>query len=261
MNCNDIAPLVADYLRGTLEKTSREKMDVHLSGCAKCQEELRSMQRVWTDLSSLPEAAPSAGLDFRIQALIEGYREGMDRAEREPQSTRGGSHWLEWIWPARSAPRFAIALALVAVGSLLGLALGRPGPNSISPAPKSNPAIAQLRDEVSSMKQLVMLSLLQQQSASERLQGIGWSYRMERVDDRVFTALLNALDSDPNVNVRLAAVDALHQFSSDAAVRKGLLHSLSAQESPLVQIELINLLVELKEKDSAPVLNQLLREP
>jgi len=107
------------------------------------------------------------------------------------------------------------------------------------------------------MKQLVTLSLLQQQSASDRLRGVEWSYRLAPPDEQVLSALLRALDSDPNVNVRLAAVDALHQFGADSAVRKGLLRSLEVQRSPLVQFELINLMVDLKEKGSVPVLKEL----
>src|SRR5438128_11544340 len=81
-------------------------------------------------------------------------------------------------------------------------------------------ALAQLREEMSSMKQLVTLSLLQQQSASDRLRGVEWSCRLAQPDEHVLSALLRALDSDPNVNVRLAAIDALHRFASDATVRQ-----------------------------------------
>ncbi len=261
MNCNDIAPLVADYFRGSLDKPTVDRIDLHVSDCAKCREELRGMQRVWAGLSALPGATPSPGLDLRIEALIEGYRDGMQRTDRNPLPSHGRSNWLEWFWPGQGLQRFAMALALMAIGLFAGLVVGRPGANPNVAIPRSDPAIAQLRQEVSSMKELVMLALLQQQSASDRLRGIGWSYRMERADDRVFVALLGALDSDSNVNVRLAAVDALRQFGSEASVRKGLLHSLAGQQSPLVQIELINLVVELKEKGSAPVLNELLRDP
>ncbi len=111
------------------------------------------------------------------------------------------------------------------------------------------------------MRHLVTLALLQQPSASDRLRGVNWSYQIQRPDSAIFEALLRALDSDPNVNVRLAAVDALHQFARDAEVRKGLLRSLAEQQSPLVQIELINLMVELKERESVPVLRQLSQRP
>ena len=91
------------------------------------------------------------------------------------------------------------------------------------------------------------------------MRGVEFSYRLEQPGEQVLSALLTALDSDPNVNVRLAAVDALQQFARDALVKKGLLDSLPRQHSPLVQIELINLMVELKEKESVPVLKALLQ--
>src|SRR5207244_10569381 len=89
--------------------------------------------------------------------------------------------------------------------------------------------------------------------------GVNWSYQIEQPDEQVLSALLRALDPDPNVNVRLAAVDALQQFARSTVVKRGLLDSLPRQESPLVQIELINLIVDLKEKQSVPVLKALLQ--
>lgn len=54
--------------------------------------------------------------------------------------------------------------------------------------------------------------------------------------------------SDPNTNVRLAALDALGQFAHEPSIRKMLVRSLSSQDDPMVQIALIQLLVGLKEK-------------
>jgi HEAT repeat protein len=73
----------------------------------------------------------------------------------------------------------------------------------------------------------------------------------------VLDALFGVLDADSNVNVRLAAVDALVRFASESDVHRRLLHSLAVQRSPIVQIELIDLLVETSQKDSAGVLREL----
>jgi hypothetical protein len=102
----------------------------------------------------------------------------------------------------------------------------------------------ELREEVRHTRQLVALSLLQQQSASERLKGVDWSNRMTRPDPQVLSALLHTVNYDQNVNVRLAALDALHQSANNEMVRRGLVESLDRQTSPLVQIALIDLLVE-----------------
>ncbi|HEY8934956.1 MAG TPA: HEAT repeat domain-containing protein, partial [Cyclobacteriaceae bacterium] len=49
-------------------------------------------------------------------------------------------------------------------------------------------------------------------------------------------------------NVRLAALDALGKFHQQESVRKALIASLSIQKDPVVQISLIRLMVEMKEK-------------
>ena len=79
---------------------------------------------------------------------------------------------------------------------------------------------------------------------------------MQEPGQAVVTALLDTLMHDPNVNVRLATVDALRQFGDRPAVRKGLIDAMQKQESPMVQVALINLAVDLREKESVPTLRQ-----
>src|SRR5437867_11326010 len=98
------------------------------------------------------------------------------------------------------------------------------------------------------MYQLVTLSLLQQQSASERIRGLSWSQRVSQPDPQVLSALLQVLDYDSNANVRLAAVDALQQFSDQPMVRQGLDQAVTRQSSPLVQIALVELRAPIQEQ-------------
>ena len=102
-----------------------------------------------------------------------------------------------------------------------------------------------LREEVTGLREMVSLSLLQQQSASERLKGVSWAAQLDAgSNDTVVTALLNALSNDPNENVRLASVDALKRFAARDAVRSGAVTALERQTSPMVQIALIDFVVE-----------------
>lgn len=109
------------------------------------------------------------------------------------------------------------------------------------------------------MRQLVALSLLQQQSASERLRGVSWAYRAEPSDSEVLRALLDRVNGDSNVNVRLAAVDALHAFGSSVAARKAVLGSLEKQDAPLVQVAIVDLLVDLNEREAEPALQRMVQ--
>jgi hypothetical protein len=151
--------------------------------------------------------------------------------------------------------RPAWALAGVAAALVLGVAAGR---QVAPPAPTTEPSDLQvLRNEVTDLRQMVSLSLLQQQSASERLKGVAWAAQLDSNDDTVVTALLDALSNDPNVNVRLASVDALKRFAAQEAVRRGAVTALEQQTSPLVQIALIDFVVEAGLRDADGTLRRL----
>ena len=104
---------------------------------------------------------------------------------------------------------------------------------------------------------MVTLSLLQQQSASERLKGVTSSSQIEQPGSEVVSALIETLRHDSNVNVRLASVDALRRFGGREAVRRDVVEALPQQESPLVQIALIDFLLEAQGPEAAGVLRRL----
>ncbi len=110
------------------------------------------------------------------------------------------------------------------------------------------------------MRQLVVLSLLQQQSASERLRAVTWSVRSNRADPEILSALTDTLRFDPSADVRLAALDALRHFSGQPRVRSELVDALRGQQSPLVQIGLIDLLVDLGEESALQRLKEFAQE-
>ena len=180
--------------------------------------------------------------------MLEGYHEGLARAK--PSSGRGGTSALLGRWFAlQPALQFGLAALLVATGFFAGYVLRPAG---------SHEEITGLRQEVHEMRRMVSMSLLKQQSASERLKGVGLTSHIARPDPEFLRTLIHTLDFDPNVDVRLAAVDALARFGADPMVRGALVKSLPKQDSPLVQISLIDLLVQLHERQSIEVLRQLI---
>ena len=74
--------------------------------------------------------------------------------------------------------------------------------------------VSELRGELRGMREMVAMTLLQQDSAIGRLQGVSWSHQLERPSDQVLATLLETLQHDPNVNVRLASIDALRAFAA-----------------------------------------------
>ena len=75
------------------------------------------------------------------------------------------------------------------------------------------------------------------------------------------SALLDTLLHDPNVNVRLASIDALARFADQQQVRQGAVDALQSASSPLVQIALIDFVVGAREKGSIDALKKLAADP
>ena len=108
------------------------------------------------------------------------------------------------------------------------------------------------------MRQMVTLTLMQQQSASDRLKGVTWSSTLEQPGGEVVSALLDTLLHDPNVNVRLASIDALARFADEQQVRQGAVDALlQSASSPMVQIALIDFVVGVRETSSIETLKKI----
>jgi HEAT repeats len=120
--------------------------------------------------------------------------------------------------------------------------------------------IARLREEMDSTKRMMMAMMTNPQSASQRMLGVAASYQLEKADDEIVNALLKAMNEDPNTNVRLAALDALSKFHQQEHVRMALISALAKQKDPVVQISLIRLMVEMKEKSVIKELDRITKD-
>jgi anti-sigma factor RsiW len=240
MTCDDMLALLPEYWDGKLDEADRLILEAHLDRCTPCREEAARLRPIWSGLGELArDLAPGDQLRTRFYDRLEAYRLGAESAARPKVVPISARRWL----PAAVGIAAALALGFF-VGSILNTR-------------RDNTQLSQLRTEVGNMRQLVALSLLQQQSASDRLQGVNWTYRVERSDTEVLSALLYTVNHDTNVNVRLAAVDALRTFAESPVARRGLVQAMAKQPSPMVQIALIDQLVELKVPQARPALQTL----
>jgi hypothetical protein len=209
-----------DRLKGTISATDEERLAAHLTTCAACQAEAAVMTSTWDQLGALDDEVPHERLRARFHAGLAAYE------------ARESRHWTErfldlW-WPKQPVLQFGLAAALALVGVVVGQQLPSP----------VDAEIASLRAEV----RTVGMALLDHQSASERLLGIEWSRRAAPTPELV-SALLERLQYDSNLNVRLAAVDALRAALDRSDVSIGLAMALERQDSPLVQVAVTDALL------------------
>jgi hypothetical protein len=174
---------------------------------------------------------PSPSLDRGFYAMLSAEQEKVRSSERKTSFT----------WP-QLFPRFALASLMLVIGLASGYLLRSPGK---APATDEIKALSQ---QVSELQEMMMLSLLEKGSATERLKAVGLTQEMDEASKKVTMALIQTLNQDENVNVRLAALEALKPYATDSSVREALIRAIPRQDSPLVQISLAELMVVLQEK-------------
>jgi anti-sigma factor RsiW len=250
MNCEQIAALLPDYLQGHLPAEQNSSVQLHVEQCAECRDDVA----VWNKLALLPAEEPSLASRERFDALLQAYRSGRDdRAIPGSDAQRRASFWDAFRWLRSPAWAVAWSMALVILGVYVGSRIG---------ASDTHPQdLAAMHAELTNMRQLVALSMLQQQSASGRLEGVTWTRREEQLNPQVLSALMHTLRFDPSVDVRLAALDALSRHAAQPQVRSNVADALQEQQSPLVQVALIDQLVEWRDRQAAPHLQKLRQDP
>jgi hypothetical protein len=238
---------IPEWLAGELDDARLAELRAHLAGCAGCADEAAALERLWHELDA-PVVEPSRELRARFDRLLAGAVAAerrrvvaIDRGERRRGPVLG-----------TGVLRFAAAAATLAVGVLIGTELsGR----------RSEREAAELRAEMRSLRETVTLALLAEGSPSERLKGVAYGRELTVEDPSVTAALFRAMLEDPNVNVRLAALDALRPMAARPDGRPRLVAAVAAQESPLVQLSLIDLLLESDGAAARRDLAQLLDNP
>lgn len=237
--------LIPEYLSGQLSPAERAVFEAQLESSAELRIELEELRPVWDGLGALPEEQPSAALRARFYQRLSDVNNG------RRQSFRGDFAWWR---PGLSGLVRQAAIAVLLFG--LGMYAGRVNTESH----KQSEEIAEMHSQVQSLRGMVALSLLDRQSATSRLEGVSWSSRVDQPDSELLSALLKALNHDPNVNVRLSSLDALEKFNREAVVRKALVDSIPLQESPLVQIALIDAVVHARENAALLELRKLMKD-
>ncbi|HKT48758.1 MAG TPA: zf-HC2 domain-containing protein [Candidatus Angelobacter sp.] len=250
MTCEEITGILADYLQGGMAAEESARVREHIEQCAACREDVA----MWQKLEAIPDEKPSPELGSRFNTMLESYQQG--RWEKG-QLAREHGKFLDLTAIANWARTPALSLAWAAVLVVCSFFAGR----YLHRDHTSAEQLTQLRMELRNTQQLMVVSMLRQQSASERLQGVSFSRREEDADPKVLDALLHTLRYDNSVDVRLAALDVLSRYGNRPEVHQGLIEALQGQQSPLVQLSLIDVLVEQHGPGTAEELKQFKASP
>jgi hypothetical protein len=230
METGKLESMLIDYIDNRLNTVDRQRIEQELvqnPQAYKLYEELKEVMDVM-DRSSRLE--PSANLKSKFEDVL--------KAEMASTTTAKTIFFQPVFY------RAAAAIALLIVGGWIGFSISKQNQANLA-ADKER--LDKIEQELAITRDM-MAKLGNDQSASQRIQGVNVALTMVAPDDQIVKALVKTMNEDKNSNVRLAALEALSKFIDDKQVRSALIESLGKQKDPIVQIQLIQLLVKIKEK-------------
>jgi HEAT repeats len=240
METGKIEGLIVKYNKGLADPAEGKAIEQLIKSGKIELAQLHDLTKLNEQIHSMDAGSPSIRLDDQFYAALS--------QEKKNQVSKSVSlPKFEW---GNLFPRLALAASLIVAGFVGGYFLK---------SPSEDKSVKQLTQQVGELKEMMMLSMLEKESATERLKAVSLSSDMNQVSKKVTTALFKTLNGDENVNVRLAALDVLMNYAKDGQVRAELIKSISVQDSPLVQVALAELMVTLQEKKSVSELKKLLR--
>ena len=242
MSCEAMQENLVRRLAGDLSADESRELESHLAGCADCRAEAATLAALWSGLGELTDETPSPHLRERFEAMLasEVALAASAHTNDAPLSFSRDVRRSAKSGPAPLSSRFSVALRLAATLAF-GLGLGwffwgRGATEDI--------ALQSLQKEVGELHEMVAQSLLARSSVSGRLEGVAYGREYSAIEPGVAAAMVQALTTDSNVNVRLAALDALRPVASGDRYRSQLVAVAMKNDSPLVSLSIIDLLLE-----------------
>lgn len=272
MSREQIENLLTDYLSEQLPDEHRREFEQWMDADPSLRREAEELLATWELMKKPIEQDPDEILNAKFYAFLN--HEKAQQNVAKPQSRKViplGSQWFSWSKYMAVAASVAAAFFVGRITAPEKLIESQGNSTEIAQKTKPNSQsslgtptsssvlneIGALKKEMRETKELVMLSMLKQGSASERLKAVSYSYELLQPDRKVLDALIKTLNHDSSVNVRLAAADALSHFGNETKVRDALIQTLQRQQEPMLQMAVIEILVSLREKRALPEMEKL----
>ncbi|UCF05895.1 MAG: hypothetical protein JSV33_02330 [bacterium] len=242
--------LVLEYIKGDLSPARKRELELLLAGRGFEPEELRRLRKIYSSLGELPVPEPGDAMTDGFYAMLETEKKRLAAKDGEDElpARRLAAGGFGRLWP-----RLAYAALFILIGWSVAY--------WVPPGRRYETKLQYMTIEMAEMKKMMMFSMLNRTSVSERLQAVQYLQDLVPEDDQVLTAMLDVFERDPNVNVRLATLDALSHATGDERVREGLILSIRREDSPVIQLALVDLVVTRRIELAIEPLRHLLKRP
>lgn len=226
MERDKMESMLIDYIDGRLRDAERHYVEQELIRNPQLYRLYEELKEVIQTMNAVSPERPSERLKVSFDAMI----------SRERAAARKRVSLISPLFY-----RVAAGLALLVVGVSLGFWY-----SSYRASQREQARLSAEREQIAGITHTMTSDV----SAARRILAVNSAPLSGSFHKEIIDALVKTLNEDNNANVRLAALEALNRFRQEPAVRKALVGSLSVQKDPVVQITLIQVLVDMKEKDA-----------
>lgn len=230
-----ITELLADYIDNKLTDEQNNTIAIHLKACTECQQEFKQLQALFAAFKAEEVTLPSSHLEQNFLKAL----------EEEQQINTKQKEQTNFSYFLKIAAGVALLIGAFSMGRYTHMR-------------QANDDLIVQQNRTMEVQQTAMISLLENQSASKRIQGVNLITEFENPDEEIVNALANRMFLDDNTNVRLTAVEALSAFASSETVKTAFIKALATEKDPSVQIAIIENLVRIQARKAAEPMRRLL---
>ena len=243
MNTKEFKELIVDFLSGNLSEDQQQEFEQFLAENPENKKELDAIKAFYNVTEEVPEH--TATMDIKFYSMLNATENKIEKVSFLAK--------IDNFFRGSFTKQLAYTLAILTVGFFVGNSF-----NSKTNVSENRLEVAE--KETENVRSELVLTLLDQPSANKRLQAVSEVNKLNSVTEKILKALFSTLNNDENVNVRLSALEALKKYTNIPLVRNGLISSIAIQKSPMVQMELADLMVVLQEKKAVKSFKKLIKE-
>jgi len=232
---------ITEYLDGTLSSAEKEIFEARLKESPHLREELREYQQLLEAFSEDALVQPSPQLAKNFEKLLLEEQRNQVKVVTLASKNNKGFPFL----------KIAAGIALLIGTFFLG---------KYSTQKELSHSLVEAQQETLEYKEATLISLLGNESASKRIQGVQLVKEFDRPDEDIVAALGEKMLGDENANVRLSAMEALSKFSYSDQVKDLFIQALETEKNPSIQVALIEILGQLQEKKAIGPMKKLLEK-
>ena len=236
--------IIQKFNAGELDESGIRELEQLIEDGSIDLNDLSSVYHLYDQMDKIPIPVPGKDMDASFYTML--------NQEKSKTADNFLNRILEWLkYSGSFTPSFKLAYASILV--IIGIGIG-----ILLTINRSNNQINLLTSEIKQMQNMMMLTLLDKPSTTERLKAIHLTNEIYEADEQVIDALLKTLNNDENANIRLAAIDALIKYADNDLVRMGMVESITRQDLPIVQVALADAMVVIQEKRAVSNLKKIL---